>query len=102
MEVEVFTRVGVWKTYEEMEECLSVSELIDSANGLRRQDKEMFRMLAITQTGEDPFEHETRSEKTVADIIRKVTGHDYGDDVVNELNAELSVDGINAFGYESE
>lgn len=102
MEVEVFTRIGAWKSYEELEASLSVNELIESANALTKQDRELFRANVIATHGEDPFKEE-QVETTVADIARRALGPKGGDDTVNALNMDLAMDGMgDAFGYSVE
>ena len=85
-----------------MEESLSVTELVKTAESLQKQDREAFRRAAIVQHGEDPFEDDAGT-RTVADVARKALGQDWGDEDVNALNAELTDHfGVNAFGYEAE
>lgn len=106
MEVEVFARVGSWKSYEELEENLTIEQLADLVVTLHKIDKEEFRRMVIAAHGEDPFpdgDQEDRSETTFDDIVRRTTGKDYGDAAVNELNDILSMDGmVDPFGYSVE
>jgi hypothetical protein len=102
MEIEVFSRIGAWKSYEELEESLSINELIESANALKKQDREAFRASVIATHGEDPFKEE-EVQLTVGDIARRALGPKGGDDTVNAMNADLAMDGmISAFGYSVE
>jgi hypothetical protein len=105
MEVVAFSRIGAWKTYEELEESLTVNELMETVKALRVDDKEQLRRMIMAQHGEDPFPEGDSVEVglTVADVARRATGQDWGDDTVNDMNAVISDDfGANAFGYEVE
>lgn len=85
-----------------MEESLSVTELVKTAESLQKQDREAFRRAAIVQHGEDPFQDDVET-RTVADIARKALGKDWGDEDVNAMNADLEDQfGVNAFGYETQ
>jgi hypothetical protein len=86
-----------------LEESLTIHELVETAKYLRKQDKELFRKMVMSAHGQDPFPDEDVVELTVADIARRATGQDWGDDAVNDMNAVISDDfGANAFGYETE
>lgn len=96
-------KVGAWKTYEELEESLTVNELVETVKAVRLEDKELFRKMVMSAHGQDPFPEEETVELTVADIARRATGQDWGDDAVNDMNSVISDDfGANAFGYEVE
>ena len=97
-------KVGAWKTYEELEESLTVNELVETVKAIRVEDKELFRKMVMSAHGQDPFPEEgEQSDLTVADIARKAMGQDWGDVDVNDMNAVISDDfGANAFGYEVE
>lgn len=74
-EKKVFSSVGAWKSMEEMEECLSIDELLHSYEGVMDTEWEMQKMIARAMGAEINEEvsekPEAKKKESVFDRARK-------------------------------
>lgn len=72
MEAEVFVKVGAWKNYEELEVSLSLPELLQTLDEARRQNHNLYRVIAGT-AGADlgDYGEAAKEAKSVEDIYNE-------------------------------
>lgn len=75
MEKEVFTIVGQWRNYDDLEECLCLDELIDSYNSIVERENRQMEFQAKIQgaefEGEPDKKTEQAKEGSLMDRIKK-------------------------------
>jgi hypothetical protein len=101
---EVFL-LGNWKNYEELEESLSMPELIQTFKSMQKTEDEKRKFLASLQ-GVDLNTEEKKEGPTFEDIQRRALGIEASADDVVSLQGPLAVQqgfGIGAgLGYSKE
>jgi len=79
MEAYVFSETGAWKSFEELEEELTLNELMTLVGSCRRSDYKKIKMFAIAQGAEVDIDDE-----------------DYGFSIGNPASAKDAVSGFEA------
>ena len=97
--------LGHWKNYEELEENLSMPELIQTLKAIKKSELEERKFLAALQ-GKDLGDEQEEQGKTFDDIRRKALGIDSSADDITSLRGEFAAEagfGIGmGLGYSKE
>lgn len=75
----MFTEVGAWKNYEELEESISLPELLKTIEAVRERTQNFARVVFASQGVN--IDEESKQSKTVEDIHREAMEELYGRDV---------------------
>ena len=98
--------LGIWKNFEELEENLSMPELIQTLKSMQKTESEKRKFLAGIQGVELNEEEVTNEGPTFDDIKRRALGIDASKDDVVSLQGALAAEsgfGIGAgLGYVKE
>jgi hypothetical protein len=98
--------LGIWKNFEELEENLSMPELIQTLKSMQKTESEKRKFLAGIQGVELNEEEVTNEGPTFDDIKRRALGIDASKDDVVSLQGTLAAEsgfGIGAgLGYVKE
>ena len=81
--------LGHWKNYEELEENLSMPELIQTIKSMKKSELEERKFLAALQ-GKDMNDDQEQEGKTFDDIRRKALGIDSSADDIVSVQGEFA------------
>ena len=102
---EVFL-LGNWKNYEELEDSLSMPELIQTFKSMQKSESEKRKFLASIQGVDLGQEEETQEGSSFEDIRRRALGINASSDDVVSLQGQFASEagfGIGAgLGYKKE
>jgi hypothetical protein len=102
LEAEVFTGVGVWKNFDELEESLTLKELMASVDALRESQKHLVRAIFGAQ-GVD-IDADSGGPRTIEDVRLEALGL-RNNDIATQTGALAEQEGFGiglGLGYEVE